>query len=491
MKIRKIYYIAIIALAGSIFQSCSDWLSLQPIDRQTEEQLFSTKDGFYAALNGIYNKLGSDNLYGKQLTWEMIDIIAQRYAINTNYDLGSKLAAFTYSDASVQSIMESMWTEAYNTILNCNVLIKNCEDKNGTVLTQRDYSIIKAESLTARAFLHFDMLRCFGPIYVTSPEGTSIPYNTLCYASTLPLLPANQVVANVLSDIDAAIELLADNDPVITEGVMNTPATTGDEYGDIYRYRQLRFNYYSALLLKARVLLYSGDLTNALAAAKILIDDPVVTEHFPFVDPSRLLGNSSTPDRTFSTEMLFGLYNQNRGLIFRNNFSPEGTTTKLLQPRSSFVAANLFLNETQDYRYQSQWAASNAIGNTDPMFIKYMDISDNELFYATVFPLMRISEAYYIAAECETNLTNAYGYLNVIREKRGVTPLSVVSASDLNTKLNNEYNREFAGEGQLFFYYKRRNVSIPNAQNGRNTSTYSFNDARGVFPLPENEMTVR
>jgi len=464
---------------------------LQPIDRQTVEQLFSTKEGFYTALNGVYNNIGSDYLYGKQLSWEMIDVIAQRYAISTNNDLGTKQASFDYSDAAVASGIEAMWTKAYNTILNCNVLIKNCEEKKETILTLRDYSIIKAESLLARAFLHFDMLRCFGPIYAITPEGISIPYNTLSYASTSPLLPANEVVEKVLIDINEAIQLLETNDPVISNGVMNTPGTATEEFEEIYRYRQLRFNYYSALLLKSRVLHYSGDAPNALITAKMLIDDPVVATHFPFVDPSRLLGNSSTPDRVFSTEMIFGIYNKDRGLIFKNNFSPEGTTTRLLQPRSSFVAANLFLNETQDYRYQSQWAASNAIGNTDPMFIKYMDISDNELFYATVFPLMRISEAYYIAAECETDLANAYGYLNVIREKRGVTPLSVVSASDLNTKLNNEYNREFAGEGQLFFYYKRRNITIPNAQNGRNTSSYSFNDARGVFPLPENEMTVR
>lgn len=490
MKINNIYFF-IIALTFLTLQSCSDWLSLQPIDRQTEEQLFSTKGGFYSSLNGVYNSMGSDNLYGRRLSWEMIDIIAQRYAINTNNDFGTKLASFNYSDASVASAMQSMWTTAYNTILNCNVLIKNCEVKKVTLLTSRDYSIIKAEALLARAFLHFDMLRCFGPIYVKNPSAVSIPYNTLSYASTLPLLPANEVVDKALADINEAIVLLKENDPIIADGVMNTARTETEKYDDIYRYRQLRFNYYSALLLKARVLLYSGNNSGALEAAKLLVEDPAVTEHFPFVDPSKLLGNSSTPDRTFSTEMLFGLYNKNRGLIFKNNFSPEGTTNGLLQPRASFVAANLFNNETQDYRYQSQWAASNAIGNTNLMFIKFMDISSNNLFYATTFPLMRVSEAYYIAAECETDLIKAYGYLNTIRVKRGVPPLSVVSSADLNAKLNNEYNREFAGEGQLFFYNKRKNTNILKDQNGNNTSTYSFTDVRGVFPLPQNEISAR
>lgn len=490
MKIR-LKYIYVLLFTLIIAQSCSDWLSLQPIDKQTEERLFSTKGGFYTALNGVYNKLGSSSLYGRNLTWEMMDIVAQRYTINPLNQYADKIATFAYADVYIANNQQTMWTTAYNTILNCNVIIKNCELQKELLISNRDYSIIKAESMVARAFIHFDMLRCFGPIFTKNPNELSIPYNTLSYASTLPLLPAKEVIDKVLEDINIAIDLLAQHDPIIDGGVMNTPRSETDANEDIYRYRQIRFNYYSALLLKARVLLYSKDKENALIAAKSLIDDPNVKKYFSFIDPSKLLGNSSTPDRTFSSEMLFGLYNSNRGLIFKNNFSPEGTAINLLQPRANFVTADLFKNETQDYRYQSQWAASNAIGNTNLMFIKYMDIADKTLFHATVFPILRVSEAYYIAAECEKDLTAAYGYLNIMREKRGVPPFGVLSVSDLESKLNNEYNREFAGEGQLFFYNKRNNKNILRAENGRNTSTYAFSDVRGVFPLPQNEMSVR
>ena len=490
MKI-KIKYIYVLLFTLIVTQSCSDWLSLQPIDKQTEERLFSTKGGFYIALNGVYNKLGSNDLYGRNMSWEMMDIVAQRYTINALNQYGVMVASFNYSDAAVASAQQAMWTTAYNTILNCNVLIKNCELQKGALISVRDYSIIKAEAMVARAFLHFDMLRCFGPIYTKDPNAKSIPYNTLSYASTLPLLPAIEVVDKVLTDLNMALELLAEHDPIINDGVMNSPRSENDPNEDIYRYRQIRFNYYSALLLKARVQLYSQDKENALKTAKTLIGNSKVGSYFPFIDPSKLLGNSTTPDRTFSSEMLFGLYNSNRGLIFKNNFSPEGTTTRLLQPRSNFVATVLFKNETQDYRYQTQWAASNAIGNVNLMFIKYMDIADKTLFHATVFPLLRISEAYFIAAECENNLTDAYGYLNIIREKRGVPLYNVVSIIDLESKLNNEYNREFVGEGQLFFYNKRKNKNILNVENGNTTTTYTFSDVRGVFPLPQNEISVR
>ena len=68
------------------------------------------------------------------------------------------------------------------------------------------------------------------------------------------------------------------------------------------RYRQLRLNYYATVLLTARAYLWGGDYGNALTEARKLTDDPQVREFFPVVESGKLLGNSSDPDRMFSTE---------------------------------------------------------------------------------------------------------------------------------------------------------------------------------------------
>ncbi|MEG2226940.1 MAG: RagB/SusD family nutrient uptake outer membrane protein [Odoribacter sp.] len=490
MKLKNKITIVVILLT-SIFYSCSDWLNVQPNDKQTDTQLLATKGGFYSALNGVYTNLASNALYGRNLSYEMLDVIAKRYNPNTTNTYLTQLNAFTYADNSVASQIEATWKMAYSTILNCNVILKNVEDKKGTVLNDQDYKIMKGELLALRAFLHFDMLRIFGPVYKNKPQALSIPYNENYKAASLPLLPADSIINDkILRDLNTAESLLS-VDPVITEGPMaNTLEDNEDNSG---RYRQLRFNYYAVLALKARVLLYKGDNEAALTAAKKIIEDPIAMGHFPHIDPSKLLANSTTPDRMFSTEVFFGYYKKDRSLIYKNSFNGENAGSNLLQPRTGFVDGSLFAGETQDFRFQSQWATSSAVGISGYMFVKYKEIVDPDfkLFYGTFVSLIKLSEVYYIAAEAETDVAKSYKYLNDMRKVRGLTELPVGTRPDLETKLRTEYLREFLGEGQIFFMYKRLYSKILKKENGYNTSTYGASEARYVLPLPVSEIENR
>ena len=62
-------------LSCILWYSCTDWLDYKPSDKQSEEQQFSSKDGFYAAVNGVYNRMSGNSLYGKYLSYDMIDIL--------------------------------------------------------------------------------------------------------------------------------------------------------------------------------------------------------------------------------------------------------------------------------------------------------------------------------------------------------------------------------------------------------------------------------
>ena len=95
---------------------CSDFLDVQPKDKQSEKQLFSTRGGFYMAVNGIYNKVASTALYGKNLSYELVDVISKRYSpLQANTYL-TALSSFDYADNSVQTGVSNTWTAAYNTI---------------------------------------------------------------------------------------------------------------------------------------------------------------------------------------------------------------------------------------------------------------------------------------------------------------------------------------------------------------------------------------
>lgn len=491
MKLKDIilFGVILVSVAG-----CADFLDVQPKDKQSEKQLFATRGGFYTAVNGIYNKMASPALYGKNLSYELVDVISKRYLPLQVSTYLTALSGFDYTNSLVETELSNTWAAAYNTVLNCNVVLENIDESTG-VLPVEESRVLKGEMLAVRAFLHFDMLRLFGPVYKLNPKAESIPYNETSKVMALPLLAADSVIhEKVLRDLDEAESLLADSDPVI-EG---EPMASLENDQDVYlRYRQLRMNYYAVLALKARVYLYAGEQAQALAAARKLLTDAKVDEHFPAVDPNKLLANQDNPDRVFSTEVLAGIYLKDRADIHSNYFSSEQAGNNYLHPRKNFVNTNLFAEETQDYRFQAWWrtASNESEGGYD--FIKYEEIArpagkgDAEYFYAVFMSLIRLSEVYYIAAECEPVLADKYGWLNKIRERRGLGALTVISEEDFMKRLRTEYLREFMGEGQIFFMYKRLYAAIPSDENGNDMNAYEAREEYYVLPLPSGEIANR
>ena len=307
MNFKTLILLSLILLGG-ICTGCDRFLDVQPKDQYTEKQLLATRGGYYTAMNGLYNNLTSNSLYGKNLSYELIDVISKRYAPLAKSTYLTSLNSWGYAEENVSKALESTWATAYTTILNCNVILENLATQQG-ILSPAETNLMKGELLALRAFLHFDMLRLFGPIYKEDPSAPSIPYNESVKIMNLPLLSADSIVHNkIMRDLDEAEKLLA-KDPVIPEGPM---ASALEDENEVYlRYRQLRMNYYAVLALKARVYLYAGEKDKALQAAYKLLKDKTVSEWFPPVDPNKLLANNVDPDRVFSTEVLMGIYMKN------------------------------------------------------------------------------------------------------------------------------------------------------------------------------------
>lgn len=541
MKLNK-YIITLSVALCAMLSGCTDWLDTQPNDKQSEEQQFSTKDGFYSAVNGVYNRMSGSNLYGKTLSYGDLDLLGQYYIVEQSnqgsyYKYLRALTNWDYTEEGVSAVLSSTWNEAYSTIMNINVVLNNIEkDATGKkVLPQREYKMLKGEMLAARAMIHFDMLRWFGPIYSKNPEGRGIPYNDTTESQILTMHNAKTALNDyILRDLKEAENLLAESDPVITEG----PRAEYDEVNldNSMRYRQLRLNYYATVLLTARAYLWGDDVDNALAEAQKLTEDAKVKGFFPAVDKAKLLGNYNDPDRMFSTESLFGYYNKNRGLIYDGTFGGSNTGTGLLIPRSGYVDGQLFgSSDAEDIRYKSQWELGETLeGQSSMKLTKFKDINDAgknnaennkedetgvlqvQKFYGTYCSLIKLSEAYYIAAECmmrNGNLAEAWNYLNTVRENRGLGSYPTTTAEKTFWNyLTLDYIREFVGEGQKFFYFKRRNMGFDNDYNGRkevktvtaaplpwlpptinyeDKATDAEKEKRFVAPLPQSELDNR
>ena len=109
---------------------------------------------------------------------------------------------------------------------------------------------------------------------------------------------------------------------------------------------------------------------------------------------------------------------------------------------------------------------------------------------------MRISEAYYIAAESllqrDEDVASAANLLNTVRQHRGLTvnlEASMFTVDEMQNEIYKEYAKEFCCEGQLFFYFKRRNmpqIPVTTAVGSNVVTTYVTPDY--VLPMPDDEI---
>lgn len=502
MKLYKSLATAAVVTLGLSVAGCSDWLDYTPKDKQLYEQQFATADGFHTTVNGVYSLLTSSSLYGYNLSYGAIDAMGLSYNVSQTNSTLYQLKTASYSSTNAASTLSNIWSTAYNTILNANLVLQALDEYPG-VLSENDSQLIRAEMLAVRAYLHLDLTRIFGPIPTSQSalSGEAVPFADTPEALKRERLAADVILTeHIIPDLTEAQNILEKIDPIMTEGVLNSDG--GSTNRNWERYRQLRMNYFAVTLLKARAYMWMLDYTNALAEARKITDSPVAKNAFPWVVGNRLLANSINPDRGFSTECLFGYYNNEISNIYKNYFAGSLDASKLLQVASGYVSTIFPISS--DYRFQAQWRANGGM-NAGYEFVKYESFepsSTNPDFWATFYGLLRVPEAYYIAAEAALKLNNdtetARNYLNTIRTARGVMVEleENISVADLQKEIELEYVRELRGEGQNFFLLKRLNASVGSFMSGAKTHLNGSDDpgmdspsktVRYRVPIPSSE----
>lgn len=476
MKNNYIYVFFLTVVVG-FTSSCTKFLDVQPEDKVLETQLFSTKQGIQSVLNGLYIDLANNQLYGDNLTLSTIEILAQRYNVPSTHNL-NKIGTYAYGDEITKNRMEQIWTNAYSGILNVNTFIENLDKYKG-VLDPETTQIFKGEALAMRAFLHFDLLRLFGPRYSTvDSTKQSLPYYEASQNTINPLLPANEFIVKVLKDLQKAEDMMG-GDEIIRTGV--NPRDPEESVDFLQSDRNYRLNYYAVKGLKARVNLYRGDLQSALSDAKEVI---AVADKFKWTTTQNALSEKQNPDRVFVTEMIFGIMNTQLYARYAALFDPALEDKVILAPITARLNT-VFENNENDYRFNLNWQQPTTGLKSYKTFYKYADIINKDSTYRFTIPLLKISELYYIAAESEPNAADGIAHLNVVREHRGLPSLQ--PTANLHTELQKEHQKEFYGEGQLFYYYKRRNVtSVPNGSAATGNTTINYN-----VPMPDSEAQYR
>ncbi|MDN3582404.1 RagB/SusD family nutrient uptake outer membrane protein [Mucilaginibacter flavus] len=485
---KYLYTIVVIML----LTSCKKFLDVKPQSQINESDLFTTEQGFREALNGVYTLCASPSLYGGDLTFTN-DILSQNYQFNDV--ILQSTANFNYALTSVVAKNNNTWSAAYRAIANCNYILAAIDAKKG-LFADKDYQLIKGETLALRAYLHFDILRMFGPSYKVGPNIKAIPYVTTVGVTSTPFSTTADAITKIIADLTAAKTLLM-SDPIISSAyVIGYPSTVGStetSSNDLFlQNRRHRLNYYAVCGELARVYLYKSDQVNSLASALEVIN----AKRFPFTDQDDFFNSDiQKKDRIFYKELIAAWYintkainSQLQSLYTVSNPLYSGTVD---QVNDIYEVGQ---DGAEDWRYK-QWFLSTAATTGGPnraILQKYITNLDPEPnLHPLVAPAIRLSEMYYIAAEAsyDTDPVKAIGYYNTIRAKRGIgnTLVDVPGKDEFINLLLAEARKEFYAENQIFYMYKRLNHAIVVS------STQNIQPSNNVFmfPLPQDELAYR
>lgn len=470
MKLRNIFLLTVMVTMGS---SCSKFLDVKPKTQIDADVAFDDEQGFMDALTGVYLKMNVNALYGQELNFGLTDVLGKQHTrFNSTFHEYYQASLYNYTNAAVRTKIDGIYKGMYNAIANDNNLIAHLNTVDQRIFRDVNYSIIRGEAYGLRAFLHFDLLRLFGPAPASTGgnAATAIPYMDQLTVNALPRLKVQDVITRILADCTTAEEALKAVDPIIPGST--TPATTTGYLRDRY----YKFNYYAVKALEARVYLYAGDKAKALAAAEEVIN--AANTVFPWTSQSAITAGN----HVFTNELIFAMYKSDMLAFTDAYFIPASTNLLTKTNDDEFLS---IYETTADVRYTLITELDNTSSNIR-YSTKYAQPAGTLAVYLNRMPVIRISEMYYIAAEAlkETDQVRATEYLNIVRRARNVTNdlSATLTAEQFQNEIFKEYQKEFFCEGQLFYYYKRLNLpSIAYANVTADNTIY-------VLPLPDNEV---
>ena len=431
-------------------------------------KMFGNEQGFIDAMDGVYASMAADGLYGKELSFGFIDEIAQLYF--NDYGEGettlTKSIDLKYRDEDVRERIDEIWGDAYNVISSANSIIDNVSGHSYPGLPH-----IEGEARAVRAMVHFDILRLFAP-GMEKAESEAIPYVDHFSITPFRRLAVKDVYDRITDDLERSYKLLSES-----------PEISGRTPSNVY------MNKYAVAALLARVHNWAGNHGEAAKYAEAALEGD-----FQFTRDEQV--KSLFKGYLANRECIFGLHAPNMYLDVRSNLYPTRLTESMLMVRDNYQTlfeVPTFTSTNNDYRYQACFSKRTWTKSVT-LCVKLYDknYDEDQIVPTGRIPgpnLIRIPEMYYILAEsayASADMEKALEYLNAVVTARGLLPLS---AEDIDTeakfrrKLVGEYIKEYWGEGQIFFTYKRFNMDM----DGVNSKHFTASDDVYVLPLPESE----
>ena len=451
MKNRIITLISAISIA--ILSSCSGFLDVYPTNQAPAHQAIGTAADAKVMINGLMRQFTSSSYYGRNM-FLYADTKGGDVSI-VSMGRGSD-PLFLFNHSATSNSYSGYWSQIYYCLLQVNNLIANINEidaNGGSSATLSDY---KAQALTMRAMLYFDLVKLYGKPYTEnngSTFGVPMPLEVLDVYTQMERPTVAENYTQIVKDLTDAAPLFAASSKNKVNGYIN---------------------YYANKAILARVYLYMGNNADALAAAEEIIASNKYV----------LYANDKWVDSwasEFGTEAILelGIVQDEADLgtgSLGYYFIRSGKRTNAM---GWFLASNYFLDRLNEDPTDIRWGIMDYDEISQTRFgacNKYIgDINgngDKGSASAVNIKVIRLSEIYLIAAEAALPIDaiKAATYLNAIRQRAPGLAAATAGTVTIDMILD-ERSKEFYMEGHRFFDMMRLNKTINFDDSHLGTST--------------------
>ena len=466
--------ILLLIIFGLSYQSCEDFLDEESLTDVSLDFVYTTEEGLNSALVGLYhlNRLHHNNTASNSFRTLVMPVKSDLAVVRTG-EIGL-WAWLRWGDSPIGyegTLLHGYWKHYYKIVDRCNAIIHGAQQSD---LDQEILDKLIAEVKTMRANAYFTLYRMFNNIYVrtepTSPENAFIRIEDKSSV---------EEIFNLLKeDLEFAIEHLDWNSV---------------SYG--------RLTKGTAHHIRAKVALWEEDWQAAAENADAVIESgyhslvPNLQDVFDGInDHSETLFNIQ-----FESDIAGGgnrtlinwNFTPNYGLINGATYSEEmgGKGGGFIYPNNYLLS--LFDQDDQrldntyfrmKYYYNDPNSLPAGVSLGDEIDIYQPTGNTQSFYYQRLHPgclkftppagfdptvgtqyanyiIYRLAETYLIGSEAYMRMNGngdakSLQYINAIRNRAGVTPLSYVD----QTEILNERARELAFEGQRWYTLKRMGV---------------------------------
>lgn len=459
-------------LSAGLFTSCSDFLTEEPKQEQSNELTFATFDGVNKAAAAMYGMFQSDAWYDGEFT--LMSELRCGNAKNPTSVPGSGRyrtdTQWIYSDRSTSPL----WSYAYYTIARANNVINNLDDKVGKDATQQQVNNVKAEALFIRALCYFDLVITYCQPYnynATEDDKMGVPL-VLVTENGKPARDSKENVYNqIVADLLQAESIMADD--YVRAGVTDKAATPTKP---------------AIQALLSRVYLYMNKWQEAADYATKVINNKKY-ELAPADAYAAMFSAATAPE---GGEIIFEVYGSDKNEYWDNSgwaHLPYITTTDDQGSHGDVCA-------TKDlYDLYSEGDVRKSMykqhGN-DYFPTKYSGKpKDSDPKYTNV-PILRLSEMYLNRAEAIINGASVQG-VTAESDLRKIATVRGASQTAAATKQGvfDERRRELAFEGHITADYARCNKSMTRKDfDDSKNKDVAFPSYMWALPIPNRERTA-